>query len=127
MGTMADSSRSERYFLFAVCLIAGAGWLSWLAFGLPHWPDRLYLVSLTAIVGTMAVMAYLWWRGGGLRAWLPGTIAGTGLLAQLLLTTSEGPLRVTIMADAGLAFAIAAWAAWLLIRRYPHWHPQSRN
>ena len=119
MGVMGALERSERYYVVAACVIAIVAWLCWLALGLRGWPDRLYLVSLTAILGTIIWMAYLCRRDGGMRAWLPATIATLGLLAQVALTLPEGPEHVSLMAAAGLAGALAAWASRLLARVVP--------
>jgi hypothetical protein len=123
---MGAIERSERYYVVAACVIAALAWLCWLALGLRGWPDRLYLVSLTAILGTIIWMAYLCRRDGGMRAWLPATVASLGLLAQVCLTFPEGPEHVTLMAAAGLAAAVAAWAARLLARVMPAGRGQRR-
>jgi len=117
MSVMDASERSARYFTVGAGAIVAVAWLCWLAFGLGGWQDRLYLVSLTAIVGTIAWMGYRWYRDRDMRAWLPVAIASLGLLAQVAVTLPEGPLRVTLMAAAGLAGAIAAWAVRLLAAR----------
>jgi hypothetical protein len=116
---MGALERSERYYVVAACVIATVAWLCWLALGLRGWPDRLYLVSLTAILGTIVWMSYLCHRDGNMRAWLPAIIASLGLLAQIALTFPEGPEHVTLMAAAGLAAALAAWALRLLARVVP--------
>lgn len=116
---MGASERSERYYAVAACAIACVAWLCWLVFGLRGWQDRLFLVSLTAVLGTIIWMAYLCRRDGGVRAWLPAIIASLGLLAQIGLTFPEGPEHVTLMAFAGLAGAVAAWAVRLLARAMP--------
>ena len=89
---MGASKGSERHFAVAAYVFASVAWLCWLAFGLGGWQDRLFLVSLTAILGTIAWMAYLYRRDGDMWAWLPAAIAGLGLLAQIGLTLPEGPL-----------------------------------
>lgn len=122
MGTMDASERSARYFTVAACAIAGVAWLCWLAFGLRGWQDRLYLVSLTAIVGTIVWMAYLCHRDRDMRAWLPAIVANLGLIAQVGLSFPEGPEHVTLMASAGLAGAVGAWAVRLLARGMPSTH-----
>jgi len=119
MGAMGADERSERYLAIAACAIASVAWLCWLAFGLGGWQDRLFLVSLTAVAGTLAWMGNLCRREGDLRAWLPASVAGLGLLVQVGLTLPEGPLHVWLMAAAGLAGAAAAWALRLLGRLMP--------
>jgi hypothetical protein len=116
MGIMEASERSARSFTVGAWAIVGIAWLCWLAFGLRGWPDRLYLVSLTAIVGTLTWMCYRYYRDRDTRAWLPAAIAGLGLLAQVGLSLPEGVEHVALMAYAGLAGAIAAWAVRLLVR-----------
>jgi apolipoprotein N-acyltransferase len=119
MGSMGADERSDRYYTIAACAIVSVAWLCWLVFGLRGWQDRLFLVSLTAVVGTIIWMAYLCRRDGDIRAWLPASIAGLGLLAQVALTLPEGPEHVSLMAYAGLAGAVAAWAVRLPARVVP--------
>jgi uncharacterized membrane protein (UPF0136 family) len=119
MGIMDASERSARYYTVAAWAIASVAWLCWLAFGLQGWQDRLYLVSLTAILGTITWMAYLCHRDRDVRAWVPAIVASLGLLAQVALALPEGREPVTLMAAAGLAGAIAAWAVRLLARVMP--------
>jgi len=116
MGIMDASERSPRSWTIGAGAIAGVAWLCWLAFGLGGWQDRLYLVSLTATVGTIAAMAYQWHRDGDRRALLAAVISGLGLVAMIGLSLPEGPEHVMQMALAGLAGAIAAWAVRLLAR-----------
>jgi hypothetical protein len=117
MGIMDASERSARYYTVAAIAIACVAWLCWLAFGLRGWQDRLYLVSLTAIVGTIIWMAYLCHRDRDMRAWVPAVVASLGLIAQVGLALPRGQEHVTLMASAGLAGAIAAWVVRLLLAR----------
>jgi hypothetical protein len=116
---MGASERSEHYYVVTACAIAGVGWLCWLAFGLGGWPDRLYLVSLTAVLGTIIWMARLGRRDRDMRGWVPAIVASLGLLAMISLSLPEGPEHVADMAYAGLAGAIAAWAIRLAPRIVP--------
>ena len=116
---MGTPERPERYRAVAACAIAGAGWLCWLALGLQGWPDRLYLASLTAVVGTIAWMAFLWRRDRDVRASLPAIVAAAGLLAMIGLSLPQGPEHVALMAVAGLAATVAAWLVRLLPRLMP--------
>jgi hypothetical protein len=121
---VVETPGSERKFWRAVAIVVAVLWLAFAGAVLHDWSARLYFVSLTAILGSVAWLSVTWRRDfvaghRGPRGWLPWTIAFVGLWIPLFMGGAENGQHVTTMDGINLIFAAASLAAYRLLHRRP--------